>query len=932
MNVLASHPSSPTTPSSHDGGAQKDAVLCWVEDLPPERNQFVSFELDVQSDGEPDPTLHLFADTRYRLFINERFIAYGPARFVTSHPEYDTFDLTSHLEPGRNRIRVEVNFYGASSFQTMPDGRPAFYAAGGLGCGRSDFATPGAWKARVHRAWAGDAPAFSFAQNPSEICDTRVLAEELRTPASRHVLALDESSVFRFPPIPRRTGYPDYAPIRPDAVTVSSPLSESSRWGVQFHADPQTKPHHSFATWIYSPGSQRVNIDCFWMDIMVNGRKVDIQESGKLGNHSEGTVFLHEGWNFLSGCFVLLGESWPLLVGFPAAAGLSLHPLPDQEAPEGFVVSAPLSATRLLPVPENPADFQIPEDWRFMPSDINAVTPARLCAWERPLSPCQRITYGKHPTEHFANAAMWTFSFAEEYYGHPLVDVDAPEGSVLDIAYDDWQRGDGCVHLYNASHFTDAADRFILRGGRQRVHVLNPRGGRYLQVILRTPPDSGPALLTVHDICVQRRTQIRREGTYFRSADETLNWAWDTSLNTLECSADEAYTDTPWRERASYIGDVLVSLHLHTLASTDLSIARRTLQIFAQARLPNGQLPCCAPAWLWRPHEDYTLLWPLAVRDYWSITGDLSLAEEEWPVILECVSGSSWSPGPEGLWNAVGTNLFVDWGVLASERTGEANATLNILRVAALRSAAELAEALGRKRESHAFLIEAASVSDAIFKVLWDEAAGRFHASAEGSTPALHANILALRFGIGSASRLMDYLEPLLVDNINRARKGRHSHGYAELYFFFFLLPALADVGRHDLAEGLISSHYGHLKALGLTTLPEELHQIDKGKHSCCHTWSGAPAIYATERVLGLRRPAPGNPNWFLLAPESTRHEWAEGRIPHPLGHIHVRWERQSGKIHAKVSVPPGVVLTAAPNVSLSESSSHRRQSLARAD
>ena len=157
------------------------SAYVWVQDAATRRNQFISFER--QFDFSPTESgrvdLHLFADTRFRILVNEVFVAYGPARFVTEFPEYDSYDLTPYLKDGANALRVEVNYYGCLSYQTMADGQPGFIAAGGSADGAIDLATPGDWTARVHAAWAWDAPNFSFAQNPAEICDTQLLAQEL---------------------------------------------------------------------------------------------------------------------------------------------------------------------------------------------------------------------------------------------------------------------------------------------------------------------------------------------------------------------------------------------------------------------------------------------------------------------------------------------------------------------------------------------------------------------------------------------------------------------------------------------------------------------------------------------------------------------------------------------------------------------------------
>jgi hypothetical protein len=115
----------------------------WAERFVASRNQFISFEQHVPQTDEGQVYLHLFADTRFRLWVNEVFVAYGPGRFVTQFPEYDSYDLSSYLTQGENLVRVEVNYYGSSSYQSMPDGQPGFIAAGGSEDGAINFATPG---------------------------------------------------------------------------------------------------------------------------------------------------------------------------------------------------------------------------------------------------------------------------------------------------------------------------------------------------------------------------------------------------------------------------------------------------------------------------------------------------------------------------------------------------------------------------------------------------------------------------------------------------------------------------------------------------------------------------------------------------------------------------------------------------------------------
>jgi len=53
-------------------------------------------------------TLHLFADVRYMLWVNGRYVERGPARFEPAAPEYDSVDLTKFMRAGSNVIALLV--------------------------------------------------------------------------------------------------------------------------------------------------------------------------------------------------------------------------------------------------------------------------------------------------------------------------------------------------------------------------------------------------------------------------------------------------------------------------------------------------------------------------------------------------------------------------------------------------------------------------------------------------------------------------------------------------------------------------------------------------------------------------------------------------------------------------------------------------------
>ncbi len=58
--------------------------------------------------------IKLFADARYLLWINGKYVLRGPCRFNPKRPEYDVVNVSSFLQKGKNEISVLVHSYGNS--------------------------------------------------------------------------------------------------------------------------------------------------------------------------------------------------------------------------------------------------------------------------------------------------------------------------------------------------------------------------------------------------------------------------------------------------------------------------------------------------------------------------------------------------------------------------------------------------------------------------------------------------------------------------------------------------------------------------------------------------------------------------------------------------------------------------------------------------
>lgn len=867
------------------------------------RNEFCIFERDLDLEATPEAGwIEIFADTRYRLIVNGEIIGYGPPRFLPRHPVYVRHDLGGLLRKGRNLLRIEVNSRGAPSYQAIAS-MGGLAVRGRIGLLVLDLPTD--WRVAVSRGWDGDAEPYSFAQGPIEIRDLRISETGWSAPVER-----TERGHWGVPSAAQISG-PSLEELLPCRVVRCAALSfRHIRRG--FRGPDRAGGRQPVCFHIFSPAALSVPAFMGWGPLALNGVWLDSSAAGPTPNREITELHLRPGWNFCFGLPELLGACWTWQIEIPADCGLRLLALPD--AAEPFLLGRPLADAT---IPEDLAKYpprtfaEVGSD--FFPwhpeGDVSPLSPAKELAWDQLES--DLVPPGSPLSEPVCRARDRDFTivldFAGEFLGHARVEVEAPGGTVMDIGYDERLREDGTPAYFLCNPLLNSADRFVLREGVQTVETFHPRGGRYLQLTFRNVAGE----VAVHRVGVRSACAEYPATGQFHSGDENLDWAWSAADRTLRASMADGWID-PWREQGLYLGDALVQGHATRKITSDWRLDPWCLRLWSQAQFRNGQLPDVVPSSHDQPLVDYTLIWIIALRNYWAESGDLDLVDELWPTITGIFASPAWSVSLLGLWEVLpGQRIFIDWGATPEECSG-VNACLNAFRYQALVCAAEMAEATGRHDSAARFQKESVDVRRAFRSIFWNERSGRFYASVlqgvphEG--PALHANALALAFGLDTGDfRTGDYLaERLRVDTDFPA-------GRIEVYFLYYALIALQRTGRIVAAEQAIRSYYGFMRKRGAWTLWERLMQGSLGRDSMCHGWSSGAVPFLAEYTLGVRPALPGDPRVMLIAPECETLNAASGRVAHPCGPISVDWVVSEGRLFVEVRHPEAIQVVVRP-------------------
>ncbi|MGB9641881.1 MAG: alpha-L-rhamnosidase C-terminal domain-containing protein [Candidatus Ratteibacteria bacterium] len=87
----------------------ESAKWIWLNEKPVDAFQICYFRKKFVSEKKANAFIYCFADSRYRLWVNGKYIGFGPARGRAANPYYDTHRIK--LEKGENVIAFSVQHY-----------------------------------------------------------------------------------------------------------------------------------------------------------------------------------------------------------------------------------------------------------------------------------------------------------------------------------------------------------------------------------------------------------------------------------------------------------------------------------------------------------------------------------------------------------------------------------------------------------------------------------------------------------------------------------------------------------------------------------------------------------------------------------------------------------------------------------------------------
>ena len=202
--------------------AFSSAKPVWPEGRETEKNLSVGFRATLHAPETGRTLLRLTGATFYRVWLNGRFLAHGPARGPHGWFRVDEIDLTDQLNPGTNLLAIEVAGYNVNSYYLLD--QPSFLQAEVVSGGKVLASTGGAgapFEALILKDRVQKVQRYSFQRPFSEVYRLAPGWDDWRNDAGAKINAVKCDVLPAKKLLPRRVPFPDYA-MRQPAWSVSS--------------------------------------------------------------------------------------------------------------------------------------------------------------------------------------------------------------------------------------------------------------------------------------------------------------------------------------------------------------------------------------------------------------------------------------------------------------------------------------------------------------------------------------------------------------------------------------------------------------------------------------------------------------------------------------------------------------------------------------
>jgi hypothetical protein len=503
------------------------------------------------------------------------------------------------------------------------------------------------------------------------------------------------------------------------------------------------------------------------------------------------------------------------------------------------------------------------------------------------------------------------YDFSQNASFMPWLTVSGPAGSVVKLTGGEVVNADGTINrsTLGGAHrgsawwqYTKASD-----GPETWFPQFYYLGSRYLYVELLPATDGGvrPAVDALEMVVVH---STAAPAGHFVCSDPTLNRIRDLVRWAQRSNMVSILTDCPHREKLGWLEqDHLNGPALRYEWAID-RLAAKIVRDMAEAQTPEGLIPNIAPEYTifkgtYRAAAEWGASFILVPWQQYVFTGDDGPLREHYEAMKRYFAYLETQSAGGLLAEGLG-----DWYDGTLDKPGRANLTPPPLTATAhfwldAHTLAKIAAVLGRADDAVMFSAKAEGIRAVFNRELYKPATPELYGS--GSQASL---TLPLALGLVEPAAREPVLAALLRDIDKR---GYYTTGAIATPYLF---RALTEAGRADLVYHLVSNPdmpgYAMQLQQGNTTLAESWNaQLGASQN---HFFLGSVTEWFYHDLAGIQpdEKAPGFKHIIIRPHPLEKLDWVEAWHETPHGRVAVRWEKSSGKLDVRVSIPPNTTAT----------------------
>lgn len=494
-----------------------------------------------------------------------------------------------------------------------------------------------------------------------------------------------------------------------------------------------------------------------------------------------------------------------------------------------------------------------------------------------------------------------TFESDRERIGFPVVEVSAPDGTIIEVISQESKAKGGALldtHLYTWS-------RFVCRDGENTFEPLDYEAVKYLQLHVR----GNTAPVTVRKVGLRVREFPFPHEPDIKVSDPTLQRVLDADIQTVRNSCQDVAVDGMGRERQQYSGDCSHQLHVARLVFGDARASERFLRTFVRGQLSSGIWLDSWPAadrlnrlWqremglsVWGPILDHGIGFLCDHVNHAYETGDTKPLRDNWRQIKRFYDYVLSLQDPSGLLPVAGAGAPTVWiDHIAFPEQSDKACALTLYWAYALRLLSTvISEALGEGPTA----IELRQRSDALVTACRQRFGhdGLVWARPPGERGSGHLDDRSL------ATLVLLDGDRQALNALEEKPKGLGESYPANRYWPY---RARAELGSLALLLREVKDKWGGMVSVRKNGTVQEYWEAEEGSAAVMSHCAVAPLAAVIWGLFGLR--ARLDQNAFGIAPRLGGLESWEATLHLPAGALHVRAWKQGDVGRAEIMTPPG--------------------------